>query len=233
MTNQYTPISVLYVEDDETIAYLTKDNLNLRGYIVEHAIDGASAFELFRKKKFHLCIIDIMLPVMDGWTLAQKIREMDPAIPILFLSAKSMVEDKIKGLSIGADDYITKPFSIDELALRMEVFLERSNIYDGETRPTVEIGKSVIDFKNQCIHFRDKDRELTQRENELLRFLIGNAGRVVKREEILKEIWGDDNYFLGRSLDVFISRLRKIMASEPAVQIQNIHGVGFRCVINI
>jgi DNA-binding response OmpR family regulator len=184
------------------------------------------------KRNFTVAIIEIMLPVMDGWTLAQN-QGNGPGATILFLSAKSMVEDKIKGLSIGADDYITKPFSIDELALRMEVFLERSNIYDGETRPTVEIGKSVIDFKNQCIHFRDKDRELTQRENELLRFLIGNAGRVVKREEILKEIWGDDNYFLGRSLDVFISRLRKIMASEPAVQIQNIHGVGFRCVINI
>jgi DNA-binding response OmpR family regulator len=232
MTNTDSAISVLYVEDDETIAYLTKDSLILRGYSVEHAGDGATAFNLFRQKKFHLCIIDIMLPVMDGWTLAQKIRKADPSIPIIFLSAKSLVEDKIKGLSLGADDYITKPFSIDELVLRMEVFLKRSAIQSPVAESVFIMGDLSIDFKNQCINLPDCKIELTQRENELLHFLINQANRVVKREEILKEVWGDNDYFLGRSLDVFISRLRKILISQPEIQIQNIHGVGFRLAIN-
>lgn len=229
--NYTSAIAILYVEDDETIAYLTKDNLTLRGYNVEHAGDGETAYKLFQQRKFHLCIIDIMLPVMDGWTLATKIRKIDSVVPILFLSAKSLVEDKIKGLSIGGDDYITKPFSIDELVLRIEVFLKRSNIQSSLPETTIKMGNITIDFKNQCINLSDRKIELTQRENELLRFLIGQANRVVKREEILKEVWGDNDYFLGRSLDVFISRLRKILAPEPSIQIQNIHGVGFRLMI--
>jgi DNA-binding response OmpR family regulator len=231
MTKHLMDISVLYVEDDETIAYLTKDSLILKGYHVEHAEDGETAFAIFQQKKFHLCIIDIMLPVMDGWTLAQKIREIDSAIPILFLSAKSLVEDKIRGLSLGADDYITKPFSIDELVLRMEVFLKRSSIQSPIPESLFKMGNLTIDFKNQCIFLPDRTIELTQRENELLRFLIDQANRIVKREEILKEVWGDNDYFLGRSLDVFISRLRKILAPESSIQIQNIHGVGFRLTI--
>jgi DNA-binding response OmpR family regulator len=225
-------VSVLYVEDDETIAFLTKDNLSLRGYHVEHAINGAMALELFLRNTFHICIIDIMLPVMDGWSLAKKIREMDDSVPILFLSAKSLVEDKIKGLSLGADDYITKPFSIEELVLRMEVFLKRSDIRKSDHDTRVRIGNTVIDFENQCVLLPEGKTDLTQRENELLRFMLAQSNRVIRREDILKEIWGDDDYFLGRSLDVFISRLRKILSPEPAIQIENIHGVGFRVVID-
>jgi DNA-binding response OmpR family regulator len=226
--NEAASVSVLYVEDDETIAYLTKDYLILKGYSIELARDGISAFELFLHKKFQLCIIDIMLPEMDGWTLAKKIREIDVSVPILFLSAKSQVDDKIKGLSLGADDYITKPFSVEELVLRMEVFLKRSKTNETPSENLVHIGKLIIDFSNQWLMFEGKKTEMTRRESELLRYLIERSDCLVKREEILKEVWGDDNYFLGRSLDVFISRLRKLLAYEPAIRIDNVHGVGFR-----
>jgi DNA-binding response OmpR family regulator len=225
------PISVLYVEDDETIACITKDYLVLKGYTVDHTKDGVSAYELFRQKKFQLCIIDIMLPLMDGWSLAKKIREVDTSVPILFLSAKSQVDDKIKGLSLGADDYITKPFSIEELVLRMEVFLKRSKTVDTAPKTIIQIGKATIDFNNQYILFEGRKAGLTRREAELLRFLIERSERIVKRDEILREVWGDNDYFLGRSLDVFISRLRKILVPEKAIRIENIHGVGFRLSI--
>jgi DNA-binding response OmpR family regulator len=233
MTLIPSSVSVLYVEDDETIAYLTRDSLTLRGYQIEHAENGEKALELFHIRKFHLCIIDIMLPLMDGLTLAKKIRETDKLIPIIFLSAKSLVEDKIMGLTIGADDYITKPFSIDELVLRMEVFLKRSSIQSPEMENPISIGCLTIDLRDQFVLSKGQKTVLTQRENELLRFLLSRSNHIVKREEILTKVWGDDDYFLGRSLDVFISRLRKILAPEPTIQIQNIHGVGFRFLVNL
>jgi two-component system, OmpR family, response regulator VicR len=231
MNHSLKSISILYVEDDEAIAYLTKDSLMLKGYDVELATDGSSAYDLFLKRKFQICIVDIMLPVMDGWTLAKKIREVDAHIPILFLSAKSQVDDKIRGLSIGADDYITKPFSMEELALRIEVFLKRSNMQEAPADDIIKIGDTFINLSSQFISHEGRKKKLTQRECELLDYLIRNANRVVKRDEILNAIWGKDDYFLGRSLDVFISRLRKILADEPSIQIENVHGVGFRFII--
>jgi len=221
-------VKILYVEDDETIAFLTKDNLQMKGYEVVHAKDGLEALEYFRRDKFRLCIIDIMLPHMDGYTLAKAIRKEDADVPVLFLSAKSLPEDKIKGLSLGGDDYITKPFSVDELALRIGVFLKRSRVYGGQNKERFTIGNVQYHYDEQIIIVNNKKIDLTQRENELMKFLFENCNRVIRREEILKTVWGDDDYFLGRSLDVFISRIRKIFASGTSISIRNIHGVGYR-----
>lgn len=228
MSNTDRDIRILYVEDDETIAFLTKDNLEMRGYQITHVTDGIEALEVFNSLEVDLCLVDIMLPRMDGYSLAKEIRKINNEIPILFLTAKSMTEDKIKGLSLGADDYITKPFSIEELALRIEVFLKRRRIEKSKQASKQLIGNLEYDFNNQLVLIADKRFDLTQRENELLNFFFSHVNEIVKREEILKEIWGDDDYFLGRSLDVFISRLRKIFSGTPFIHIENIHGVGFR-----
>lgn len=228
--NKFRDIRILYVEDDETIAYLTKDNLELRGYKVDHVPDGVMAMESFESESYDLCLFDIMLPRLDGYTLTSRIREIDPDIPILFLSAKSMTEDKIKGLSLGGDDYITKPFSIDELVLRIEVFLKRRISQISDVQDIYRLANVEYDYPNQLIHIKGKQIKLTQRENDLLKYLFENSNKLIKREDILKSVWGDDDYFLGRSLDVFISRLRKIFNSETAIKIENIHGVGFRFI---
>lgn len=223
----HTDIRVLYVEDDETIGYLTKDSLMLKGFQVEHVIDGQAALELFNRKKFQICIIDIMLPGRDGFSLAREIRKKDRDIPLLFLSAKSLTEDKIKGLSLGADDYITKPFSIEELILRMEVFLKRKYVHKQNNQTVYRMGQTVFHFKDQYLECNKKRKNLTLRESELLKYFVKNGNRVLNREEILKTLWGNDDYFLGRSLDVFISRLRKLIKEDSSVTIRNIHGVGF------
>lgn len=218
---------ILYAEDDQTLAFLTKDNLEQQGYDVQHCADGNMALEAFQNGKFDLCILDIMLPKMDGFDLAAGIRKADAEIPIIFLSAKTLKEDRLKGLRLGADDYLVKPFSIEELILKIEIFLKRSQKKTPEN-DTYEIGKYRFDSKNMQI-FNDTERiTLTQREAELLQLFLDNKNTVLKREEILKSLWGDDDYFMGRSLDVFISRLRKILADEKGIAIENVHGVGFR-----
>ena len=224
-------VHILYVEDDETIAFLTRDNLELRGYRLDHVQDGIEALDHFDKNSYDLCLIDIMLPKMDGYSLATRIRQKNRDIPILFLTAKSLTEDKIKGFSLGADDFITKPFSIDELVLRIEVFIKWSKNSVPDRSAIIRLGNAEYDYPNQRIKAAGKDIQLTQRENELLKYLIEHSNHLVKREDILKSIWGDDDYFLGRSLDVFVSRLRKILKSVPEVKIENVHGVGFRFIL--
>ena len=228
MMNTKRTIRILYVEDDETIAFLTKDNLEMRGYSIEHVPDGQKALEIFKAGNFDLCLLDIMLPELDGYSLAGEIRKINPSVPLLFLTAKSMTEDKIRGFSLGGDDFITKPFSIDELVMRIEVFLKRSRIDVNGNQNLISLGSMRFDYSNQLLVINRKETHLTQRENELLYYLLKHADQLVKREDILKDIWGDDDYFLGRSLDVFISRLRKMLTGEPAIHIENIHGVGFR-----
>jgi len=221
-------ICVLFVEDDETIAYLVKDNLELKGYKVLHSANGANGIELFKNNKLNLCILDVMLPDIDGFKLAEEIRKSDPALPILFLTARSLVEDRIKGFSVGADDYIIKPFSMQELLLRMEVFLKRNQINNHSSEEVFKLGNTQFDYKNLELKYKEKLENLTQREGDLLKLFIQNNNRLVKREEILRTIWGDDDYFLGRSLDVFISRLRKLLRADTKILIENVHGVGFR-----
>jgi len=225
---------ILYVEDDVNLGFVTSDNLNLKGYKVNYCKDGKSAIETFDKENFDLCILDVMLPEVDGFEIARHIREKNKNIPIIFVTAKSMKEDRITGFKTGADDYIIKPFSIEELLLRIEVFLKRSKVT--ETNETIlptsfRIGKFNFNFDNLSIELNGNKTKLTLKEAELLRYFCMNQGKILKREEILKSLWGNDDYFIGRSLDVFISRLRKYLSEDPSANIENIHGVGFRMTI--
>ena len=219
---------ILYAEDDETLAFLTKDNLEQHGYDVTHCSDGNFCLEQFKTATFDICILDIMLPKMDGFELATEIRKRNADIPIIFLSAKTLKEDRIKGLRLGADDYLVKPFSIEELLLKIEIFLKRSQKNKALEKPMYHVGKYAFDPANFTVYNGIEKISLTQRESELLKLFLDNKNVVLKREEILKSLWGDDDYFMGRSLDVFISRLRKILVNEPGISIENLHGIGFR-----
>jgi DNA-binding response OmpR family regulator len=221
-------IKILYAEDDETLAYLTKDNLEQNNYVVKHCSDGVTCLELFKSEDFNICIFDIMLPKMDGFELTTQIRKLNPEVPIFFLSSKILKEDRIKGLKLGADDYLVKPFSIEELLLKIEIFLMRSRKNTSSEKSEYKLGNYSFNASNYLLHKKNEKVTLTQRDAQLLKLFLDNEDKVLKREEILKKLWGDDDYFLGRSLDVFISRLRKILAKEKYIQIENLHGIGFR-----
>lgn len=218
---------ILYAEDDETIAFLTQDNLE-PNYEVIRCSNGLDALNCFQSQEFDICLFDIMMPKMDGFELAEQIRKINTEIPILFISAKTLKEDRLKGLKLGADDYLVKPFSIEELILKIEIFLKRSHKNSQTNSTHLKIGKFDFDSKNYTVQKDGKQINLTQRESELLKYFVENKNQVLKREEILKALWGDDDYFMGRSLDVFISRLRKIFAEEPNIAIENLHGIGFK-----
>jgi len=220
--------NILYVEDDETLGFVTKDNLLLQGFEVRHCVDGLEAKKRFKEEQFDICIIDVMLPKLDGFQLAEYIRGVNSQIPIIFVTAKSMQEDKIRGLQIGADDYIAKPFSIEELILKINIFLKRQFIYDTEEDMNIAIGQYVFDVKNLTLTINEETKKVTQREGELLQVLARNKNEIVKRKQLLEQIWGKEDYFLGRSMDVFISRLRKHLSGDKSIQIENVHGVGFR-----
>ena len=221
-------VKILYAEDDETLAYLTKDNLEQSKYEVTHCTDGLSCLELFKKNTYDICIFDIMLPKMDGFELTTAIRIINPDVPIFFLSSKILKEDRIKGLKLGADDYLVKPFSIEELLLKIGIFLGRSKKNVSHDKTLYEIGTYQFNTADYLLYKENEKITLTQREAQLLKLFLDNKDKVLKREEILKKLWGDDDYFLGRSLDVFISRLRKILSKEKNVCIENLHGIGFK-----
>lgn len=218
---------ILLVEDDPNLGFVIKDNLAINSYDVDLCADGEAGLTSFKKNAFDLCILDIMLPRMDGLTLAQNIRNKNQNVPIIFLTAKSLSEDKIAGFKLGADDYITKPFSMEELICRMEVFLKRSNS-QVKSKHNWRLGEYIFDYLDISLNHHDEIQKLTRREADLLLFLCENQNAVTKREDILLKIWGDDDYFKGRSLDVFISRLRKYLSNDPKVDIVNYHGVGFK-----
>ncbi len=220
---------ILYVEDDPNLGFVTKDNLELEGYEIVHFQDGKEAWRSFSKEKYDLCLLDVMLPELDGFSLAEKIRKQNQQVPIIFLTAKTMQEDRITGLKIGGDDYVTKPFSIEELSLRIKIFLKRkevNKIIGGIGNWT--IGSYSFDYQQLALQSSTKTEQLTHREAEVLKFLCERKNQIIKREEILTAIWGRDDYFLGRSLDVFVTRLRKMLAEDPTVKIENVHGIGFR-----
>jgi DNA-binding response OmpR family regulator len=219
---------ILYTEDDETLAFLTYDNLQQNNYTITHCNDGHIALETFKNNDFDICILDIMMPKMDGFELATAIREINADIPIIFLSAKTLKEDRIKGLKLGADDYLVKPFSIEELLLKIEIFLKRSQKRHFDEKTIYTVGKYKFDSKNYVLLSDEEKIKLTDRESQLLKLFLDNKNIVLKREEILNKLWGDDDYFMGRSLDVFISRLRKTVANEEGISIENLHGIGFR-----
>lgn len=221
--------NILYVEDDDTLAFLTNDALEEEGYKVLHCADGQAALDTFRTNTIDLCVIDVMLPIMDGFSLAEQIRGLNSQVPIIFVTAKSLKEDKIKGLTIGADDYITKPFSIEELLLKINIFLKRRFINKVDEQD-LQIGRFEFDFKNLKLTIDGEAKSLTQREGELLQHLALNKNEIVSRKDLLERVWGKEDYFLGRSMDVFISRLRKHLSADDAVKIENVHGVGFKLI---
>lgn len=223
---------ILYVEDDLTLSFVTRDNLERAGYTIDSCDDGIMAYEKIINGDYDLYILDVMLPKIDGYTLARKIREKNEAVPILFLSAKSTLDDKIYGLQLGADDYITKPFSIEELILKIGVFLKRSNI-DSSFKlkeKTARIGSFTFSQSTLQLTNGTTTHSLTHREAELLALLSSNRGSILKRDDILNKVWGNDKFYSSRSLDVFISRLRKLLQSDISVKIENIHNIGYRLV---
>ena len=224
---------ILLVEDDENMRFLLNDNLEMAGYETVAAGDGQTALSIFMKQEFSLCVLDVMLPKKDGFTLAMEIRKLNTNVPIIFLTAKALKEDRIRGFKVGADDYITKPFSIEEFLLRIEVVLKR--VYRTPTKSdlqsTYQLAKSTFDFNNKVIMRAGEVLTLTSKEAKLLRLFCIHQNKVIERDIIQKAIWEDEGYFVGRSMDVFISRLRKIFRDEPTVSIQTIHGVGYKLEI--
>lgn len=219
---------ILYVEDDETLGFITSENLERKGYEVILSRDGESALQLFRSEPFDMCLLDIMLPKLDGFTLARIIRKEHEEIPIIFISAKSLTEDKIEGLLLGADDYIVKPFNIEELTLKIEVFLKRSRIFKrAEPQNDIQIGNCILDMDLLRLDCQGTVKKLTYREAELISYFNRNRNKLLSREQILEAVWGGNDYFSGRSLDVFISRLRKYFQDDPVVRIENRHGLGY------
>lgn len=224
------PYKILLVEDDDALRFIVKDNLEENRFEVLAAEDGEVALRLFNESTFDLIILDVMLPKIDGFQVAEKIRTSNDQVPIIFLTARSMTEDKIKGLTIGGDDYIPKPFSMEELLLKIRIFLRRSQAHfiAHPGNGLIQIGRFVFHSEELSLSLGDNIRNLTLKEAELIRFFAEHPNKVLSRNEILQKVWGSDDYFLGRSLDVFISRLRKYFKEDPGVKITNLHGVGFR-----
>lgn len=220
---------ILLVEDDTSLGFVISDHLKNLGYEVTLCCDGVEAIQRFTQEKFHLGIFDVMMPKKDGFTLAQEIRKIDKEVPILFLTAKSMTEDKVAGFKAGGDDYLTKPFNFDEFELRIHSLLKRVNLDLVEDQATVfQLGKYNFDSEQHEVKIGKETKNLTKKENQILAILAKNRNQVIAREIVLTSVWGQDDYFVGRSLDVFITKLRKYLAGDEAVQILNIHGVGFK-----
>lgn len=224
-------LRVLLAEDDVNLGMLLKEYLSAKGYETELFDNGDAAFKAFMKQQYDICILDVMMPRKDGFTLAKEIRQINTEIPVVFLTAKSMKEDIFEGFEIGADDYISKPFSMQELLLRIEAVLRRSKRTGSAANSTVfQIGLYNFDSHTQTLTFQDKEIKLTTKEAELLKLLCQNANAVLDRNFALKSIWYDDNYFNARSMDVYITKLRKHLKEDQNVQIINVHGKGYKLI---
>jgi DNA-binding response OmpR family regulator len=224
--------NILLAEDDPNLSMVLQDYLEMLGYQTHLSVNGEDGLKAFNENEFHLCILDVMMPKMDGFTLAENIRKKNSEVPIIFLTAKSLKEDRIKGFQTGCDDYITKPFSTEELSLRIEAILRRcmlqkeaGTVSEGAS---YTIGAYTFDAGNMALKHASGDRTLTRKETALLRILARNKNKLVNREFILKEVWGNDDYFLGRSMDVFIAKLRKYLKEDAGLSITNVHGAGFK-----
>lgn len=226
-------IKVLVVEDDPNLGQILSDYLRLKKYDPILAEDGEAGLEKFKIHDFDLCLLDIMMPKMDGFTLAKEIRNLNKEIPIIFLTAKSMKEDAIAGLKIGADDYVTKPFSMEELLLRINAVLRRSLKDKNHQKNIFIFGKSSLDFDKQELSIQSEKIKLTNKESQLLKLLCQNKNEVLDRSAALKMIWHDDSYFNARSMDVYITKLRKYLKKDPNVSIQTIHGEGFKLIEHV
>ncbi|MEX2485079.1 MAG: response regulator transcription factor [Brumimicrobium sp.] len=223
-------VKILLAEDDSNLGLLLNSFIKAKGFDVDLAHDGKQALEKFNNQNYQFIILDVMMPEMDGFTVAKEIRNVDKKIPILFLTAKTMKEDKLEGFSIGADDYLTKPFSMEELVARIEAIIKRSEINNSPFRKEFIIGKFIFDPEKRTISIDENEERLTTKENHLLKLLTKNKNQVLDRQAALRAIWGDDNYFNGRSMDVYIAKLRKILRQDESIEIMNVHGKGFKLI---
>jgi DNA-binding response OmpR family regulator len=221
---------ILLTEDDENLGMLLREYLVAKGYETDLLPDGEAGYDAFMSKKYDVCIFDVMMPKKDGFTLAKEIRMVNTEVPIIFLTAKSMKEDIFQGFKIGADDYLTKPFSMEELLFRIEAILRRTK-GTLASQDVFQIGKFKFDTQKQQLIDGEKVVKLTTKESELLKLLCNNANKVLERNFALKTIWVDDNYFNARSMDVYITKLRKHLRDEPSVEILNVHGKGYKLVM--
>lgn len=226
---------ILLAEDDFDYASILRQYLEISGFIVTWAKDGAEALALFPEVNPNICVFDVMMPKMDGFTLAEKVIALSPETPIVFLTAKGMKEDKIRGLKLGADDYVVKPFEADELILRIANILKRSQrgyTVSGSDNNSIKIGNYTFDRTNYTLILNDTLHRLTEKEAHLIGYLFANRNRLIKRDDILKEVWGSDDFFSGRSMDVFISRLRKYFGEDASIAINSYRGLGLEFKIN-
>lgn len=224
-------LTILLAEDDQNLGNILSNYLIAKGFDVQLCTNGQEAVDMFLKTPFNFCILDIMMPKKDGITVAQEIRQFDKKVPILFLTAKSMEEDKLRGFQSGADDYMTKPFSMDELMARMEAILRRSEPDLDKEEGVYEIGKYTFDYNHQTITFEGETQKLTSKETELLNLFCQFKNETLERSFALNRIWQNDSYFNARSMDVYITKLRKILSKDPNVEIINVHGVGFKLTV--
>jgi len=228
-------VHILLAEDDKNFGEMLRTYLDAKGYSTKLCINGEEALNEFFTGSYNFCIFDVMMPVKDGFTLAKEVRKKDKKVPILFLTARSLSEDILKGFQIGADDYITKPFNMEVLLMRMNAILRRSagNIKPGNTGNTYRLGNYIFDHNRQVLTINEKELKLTSKESELLKLLCENSNDLLDRSVALKEIWHDDSYFNARSMDVYITKLRKYLKEDESVELINVHGTGFKLVGNI
>ncbi|MBK8585480.1 MAG: response regulator transcription factor [Bacteroidetes bacterium] len=221
-------LKILLVEDDPNLGVLLVDYLESEGFEVKLCTDGELGLQAFQKYSFDLCLLDVMLPKLDGFSLAKGIRSKDKKVPIIFITAKSLKEDKLKGYDLGADDYITKPFDEEELLWKIKAVIRRIPGNNSENKQEIaSIGKYTFDFNNQLLIYNDQSKRITERECDILNYLSNHRNVIIKREDLLKQIWGENDYFFGRSMDVFITKIRKYLKEDPELSIENVFGVGF------
>jgi two-component system, OmpR family, response regulator len=227
-------IKILLAEDDPNLGTILKAYLEAKGFPTTLCVNGEDAYTTYLRESFNFCILDVMMPVKDGFTVARDIRKVDKKIPILFLTAKAMQEDIIEGLTIGADDYLTKPFSMEELLLRINAIFRRTySDKPGDSEKTFfHIGEYTFDYSRQILKIGDQEQKLTSKEAQLLKMLCDRTNEVLDRSEALNKIWLDDNYFNARSMDVYIAKLRKYLKDDPGVELLNVHGRGFKLLAN-
>ena len=221
-------IKILLAEDDLNLGVLFLDYLESEGLEVRLCKDGEAAFKAFQSSRFDLCLLDVMMPKMDGFTLAREIRKLDKNIPVIFITARSLKEDKLKGYGLGADDYVAKPFDEEELLCKIKAVIRRIPENSGESNAEILIiGKYAFDFSNLSLTLGDRVKRMTEKEGDILKYLFTHKNKLIKREDMVKDLWGRNDYFLGRSLDVFITKIRKYLKDDPNLSIENVFGVGF------
>jgi DNA-binding response OmpR family regulator len=225
--------TILMVEDDPNLGYLLKENFKSKGLDIHLCTDGEAGYEAFLNYQFSLCILDVMLPKKDGFTLARDIRRKDDNIPIIFLTAKSMDDDKITGFDVGGDDYVTKPFSAQELYMRIKAVLKRSSVPQNvSTTASWQLGKFLFSYTDRILSSEGYQKRLSTKEADILKLFAENRNTLIHRKDILLNVWGVDDYFTSKSMDVYLTRLRKLLRDDPALEIQNVHGTGFKLIVH-